>query len=55
MKFDGKNWTSYEDAGVIDGKRIQDLLIDYLIDIIFFIGARSIKRAIPENGVRKAV
>ncbi len=28
IKFDGKNWTSYEDAGVIDGKRIQDLLID---------------------------
>jgi ligand-binding sensor domain-containing protein len=28
IKFDGKNWTSYENAGVIEGKRIQDLLID---------------------------
>ena len=28
MKFDGKNWTSYENAGVIDGSRVQDLLID---------------------------
>ena len=28
MKFDGKNWTSYENAGVIEGERIQDLLID---------------------------
>jgi ligand-binding sensor domain-containing protein len=28
MKFDGKKWTSYENAGVINGTRVQDLLID---------------------------
>ena len=28
MKFDGKNWTSYENTGVIEGSRIQDLLVD---------------------------
>ena len=28
IKFDRKNWTSYENLSVIDGSRIQDLLID---------------------------
>ena len=28
MKFDGKNWTSYENAGVITGTFVQDLLVD---------------------------
>lgn len=28
MKFDGKKWTSYENAGVIKGNVVQDLLID---------------------------
>ncbi len=28
MKFDGKNWTSFENNGVIEGSRVQDLLVD---------------------------
>jgi len=28
MKFDGKNWTSYDNTGVIEGLRIQDILVD---------------------------
>lgn len=28
MKFDGKNWTSFENANVLNTTRIQDLLID---------------------------
>jgi ligand-binding sensor domain-containing protein len=28
IKFDGKNWISYENSGVITGTRVQDLLVD---------------------------
>ncbi len=28
MKFDGNNWTSYDNTGVIEGFRIQDILVD---------------------------
>ena len=28
MKFDGKDWTSYENAGILNSSRINDILID---------------------------
>ncbi|PKL83208.1 MAG: hypothetical protein CVV24_06225 [Ignavibacteriae bacterium HGW-Ignavibacteriae-3] len=28
MKFDGKNWTSFENSGIFSSKNIQDLLVD---------------------------
>lgn len=28
IKFDGKHWTNFENSGVIDGSRINDLLVD---------------------------